>query len=104
LIFQIASVAYILRDRKPGVEGMAVDKVAVMGRPKKAEPTEPMRMPRSFVRKVRRLALHAEMDPGDWMVQEFGPAVDKRHAKMVEELSRGEDDKIAEADGKPKGK
>lgn len=63
------------------------DRTALMGRPKKAEPTEPVRLPRSFARKVRRLALEAEKDPGDYLADEFGAAVDKRHAKMLDDLA-----------------
>ncbi len=59
-----------------------------MGRPKKSEPTEPVRLPSSFVKKLRRLALHADMDPGDYLAKEFGELLDRRHAKMVEELAK----------------
>jgi hypothetical protein len=58
----------------------------VMGRPKKAEPTEPIRVPRSFARKIRRLAMHADMDAGDYLATEFADAIDRRHAKMIEEI------------------
>jgi hypothetical protein len=67
---------------------MPVDKLAVMGRPKKPEPSDPIRAPRSFVRKVRRLALQAGMDPGDYLATEFGDAIDRRHAKMIQDLAR----------------
>lgn len=68
---------------------------AIMGRPKKPEPSEPIRMPRSFARKIRRLALHAEMDPGDYLAREFGEPVDRRHAKMLEEQAKESKPRIA---------
>ncbi|MFO0802010.1 MAG: hypothetical protein U0791_02650 [Gemmataceae bacterium] len=58
---------------------MSIATLVPMGRPKKSEPTEPIRIPRSLVRKLRRLALHAEMDPGDYLAAEFGDAIDRRH-------------------------
>lgn len=72
---------------------MAADTTTRMGRPKKAEPTEAVRLPQSFVRKLRRLALHADMDPGDYVAAEFGEALERRHAKMLEEQQK-------EAEGK----
>lgn len=74
---------------------MSAAKLARMGRPKKSEPTEAVRMPRSVARKLRRLALHAEMDPGDYLAKEFGDGIDRRYAKMVEEMGKevgGDDD------------
>ena len=56
-----------------------------MGRPRKAEPTEGVRIPVSFVKKLRRLALHHELDPGDYLVREFAAGLEKRHAKMLKE-------------------
>jgi hypothetical protein len=70
---------------------MPANTLSPMGRPKKPEPSEPVRIPRSFARKLRRLALHAEKDPGDYLVAEFGSALDRKHAKMVEELAKGDD-------------
>lgn len=66
---------------------MLLANLSPMGRPKKAEPTEPIRIPRSLARKLRRLALHAEMDPGDYLAAEFNDAIDRRHSKMLNELS-----------------
>jgi len=67
---------------------MQPDSLSRMGRPKKPEPTEPVRMPQSLVKKIRRLALHADMDPGDYLAAEFGDAIDRRHAKMLEEQQK----------------
>lgn len=67
---------------------MLVANLSPMGRPKKPEPTEPIRIPRSLARKLRRLALHAEMDPGDYLAAEFNEAIDRRHLKMMDELAR----------------
>lgn len=70
---------------------MPNDTLPVMGRPKKDEPSESLRLPQSVVRKLRRLALHANMDPGDYVKQEFGAMIDKKHAKMLDEQLRAED-------------
>ena len=70
---------------------MATSTLSRMGRPKKDEPTDPIRVPRSFARKLRRLALHAKKDAGDYLADEFGEALGRRHAKMVEELARAEE-------------
>lgn len=69
---------------------MSAATISQMGRPKKDEPSESMRLPQSVVRKLRRLALHANMDPGDYVKQEFGPLIDKKHAKMLEEQVKEE--------------
>ena len=59
-----------------------------MGRKKKDEPTTPMRLPRSFVLKIRHLADRAGKDPGDWLVDEFGAAISQQFAKAARELAR----------------
>ncbi len=69
---------------------MSRDSLSVMGRPKKSEPSEQIRVPRSIARKLRRLAVEAEMDVGDYLAQEFGEAIDRRHRKWVGELASQE--------------
>lgn len=64
------------------------DILSGMGRPKKAEPTVPIRLPESFAKKLRRLALEAGVDPGDYLVTKFGDSLDRHYAKMVEELAK----------------
>lgn len=59
-----------------------------MGRPKKSEPTEPMRLPASIVRRIKRLAAHAGMDPGDYVAQQFGPVIDREEKRMLAEIER----------------
>ena len=75
---------------------MSESKLAVMGRPKKAEPSEPLRLPKSLARKIRRLAMHADIDPGDYVAREFGAATDKKHDKMLEELAKESGKKAAD--------
>jgi hypothetical protein len=74
---------------------MVASTLSPMGRPKKSEPTEPVRLPRSLARKLRRLALHADMAPGDYLASKFGAAIGREHAKMLKELT-SEDDAPAE--------
>ena len=59
-----------------------------MGRPKKDEPTEPLRLPRSVVRRVRRLAAHQRKDPGDYVADRLLPLLDKDEAKMLADIER----------------
>lgn len=67
---------------------MANATLAGMGRPRKAEPTMPVRLPASLVRRVRRLAAHHDMDPGDYLAEKVGPLVDRDEAKMLTEVER----------------
>ncbi len=64
------------------------DRTAIMGRPKKDEPTDQIRVPRSFSIKLRQLAIAARKDPGDYLVTEFGALLNKKHAKMLEDMTR----------------
>lgn len=72
---------------------MKADKVSEMGRPKKSEPTEPIRLPMSAVEKMRQLAIRAKMDPGDWFIQEFGELLNKKHLKMLQDQLQEAKDK-----------
>jgi hypothetical protein len=59
-----------------------------MGRPKKSEPTDPLRIPQSFVRRIRRVALHLGKDPGDYVAERFAQLLAKDEAKMFADLSK----------------
>jgi hypothetical protein len=72
--------------------------VAPMGRPKKAEPTEPMRLPRSVVRKIRRNALHRGKDPGDYAAELLADRLDAADREMIDELNRERADQGDESD------
>lgn len=63
---------------------MQAVKPALMGRPKKSEPTENYRMPQRLARKLRQLAVDADMDASDYFEREFGALVEARHLKMSE--------------------
>ena len=62
--------------------------VVPMGRPKKAEPTEPLRIPQSFVRRIRRVALHLDKDPGDYVAERFVGLLDEDEAAMLDALKK----------------
>jgi hypothetical protein len=64
------------------------DTLAAMGRPKKAEPTEPLRIPQSFVRRIRRVALHQDKDPGDYVAERFAGLLDQDEAAMFEDFKK----------------
>lgn len=80
------------------------DTLAVMGRPKKNEPTEPLRLPESIVKRIRRLAAHKEQDPGDYVAARFGPLLDEDEQVMLDDIERekGERSKGEGAEKPPK--
>lgn len=59
-----------------------------MGRPKKDEPSEPLRIPSSFVRRIRRVALHFKKDPGDYIKERFEAALAEDEAQMFRDQDR----------------
>lgn len=67
------------------MSGATVDR---MGRPKKAEPTEPLRLPQSVVRRVRRIAAHLKRDPGEYAAEKLAAAIDRDEKKMLEDITR----------------
>jgi hypothetical protein len=71
---------------------------------KKAEPTEPLRLPRSVVRKLRSLALDAGMAPGDYFAREFGELIDDRHTRMLRDQLRDKEQQSPEEPVKKGGK
>jgi hypothetical protein len=68
---------------------MADDTVNKMARKKKDERTSQIRLPHSFVIKIRHLADMDGMDPGDWIVQEFGELIAKKYAKLSDRMTEG---------------
>ena len=66
---------------------MPPDTLSGMGRPKKAEPTVSFRVPESFARRVRRLAAHFRMDPGDYLAERY-QTLDKDEKKMLEDIAK----------------
>lgn len=63
-----------------------------MGRPKKAEPSEQIRVPQSLAKRLRRLAAHLGVDVGDFVADAIGPALDLAEAKMVKEIEKERED------------
>lgn len=53
-----------------------------MGRPKKKEPTEPIRLPASLVKRIRRVALHFDLDPGDYVARAFAEQLARDEEQM----------------------
>ncbi|AMV24638.1 hypothetical protein VT84_09595 [Gemmata sp. SH-PL17] len=62
--------------------------LAVMGRPKKTEPTEPIRLPASMVKRIRRIAAHRGVDPGDYALERFGVLLDEDENQMLEDVKK----------------
>jgi hypothetical protein len=67
-----------------------------MGRPKKDEPTKPLRVPESFLKRVKRIASHRQIDPGDYAAERFGPLLDEDEKAMLADIAQ-------ERKKKPKG-
>lgn len=58
------------------------------GRPKKKEPTEPVRVPSSYLKRVRRVAAHLGVDPGDYIAKSHGGQLDRDEAKMLQDIAK----------------
>jgi hypothetical protein len=59
-----------------------------MGRPKKQEPTEPIRLPESVVKLLRSIAAQFGEDPGDYAKRRFVPLMEDDAKKKAEETLR----------------
>ncbi len=55
-----------------------------MGRPKKLEPSENVRIPQSTLKKIRRVALHLGMTPGDYIANRIAVVLDEDDARRME--------------------
>lgn len=64
------------------------DKLDGVGRPKKDEPTDPIRMPRSLARRIRRLAAHKNLDAGDYLAGLISKTIDDQERAMLKEIER----------------
>ena len=58
-----------------------------MGREKK-EPTEQVRLPKSFVRRLRRLAGHLDKDPQEYIVEKLESPLSRDEAQMLKDLQK----------------
>jgi hypothetical protein len=67
---------------------MRTDTLTTVGRPKKDEPTGQLRLPRSTLRRIRRLASHFGKDPGDYATDLLGPLLDKAESRMLADIER----------------
>lgn len=47
-----------------------------------------MRVPASLVRRIRRVAVHLGMDPGDYLAARFAAELDRDERKMVEDIKQ----------------
>lgn len=57
-----------------------------MGRPRKKEPTEPVRIPQSLLKRIKRVAAHQDTDPGDYIAKVIARLLDKDERKMLQEI------------------
>lgn len=78
--------------------------LAPMGRPKKNEPTEPLRLPQSVVKRIRRIAAHRGLDPGDYVNGRFADVLEEDERAMLADLNAelGEAEKPSARPAKPK--
>lgn len=67
---------------------MSSDTVSGMGRKKKAEPSDPLRIPSSVVKRIRRIAVHQRKDPGDYVAERMAPLLDKDEKKMLDDIAK----------------
>lgn len=68
--------------------------LGIMGRPKKAEPTESLRVPQSLAREIRHLAVDARMDVSDYFAREFGAMIRQKADKMRERQTKASRDSL----------
>lgn len=61
-----------------------------MGRPKKDEPTEPVRIPKSTLKRVRRVAANLDMDPGDYIAVRLLKHLERDERDMVNDITGDE--------------
>lgn len=66
-------------------EPFSPDDLAFLNR---RDDTEPLRMPGSVVRRIRRVAAHLRKDPGDYVAERFDALLDKDEKKMLEDIER----------------
>jgi hypothetical protein len=78
---------------------MSDDKLSGMGRPNKAEPGDPLRIPRSVLRRIRRVASHKGQDAGDYVAEAIKPALDRDEAKMLADIARERQEEQRRAKG-----
>ena len=76
---------------------MEVDTLPRMGRPRKTEPTDQVRVPRSIARRIRRIAAHLEKDPGDYIAERLASALDRDEARMLTDIGKERKDRPADA-------
>lgn len=62
--------------------------VSEMGRPPKKEKTEPLRLPESMVKRIRRLAAHRKQDAGDYVAERFSAILDEEEKKMLKDIEK----------------
>ena len=58
-----------------------------IGRPRKKEPTENLRVPRSLWLRLRRIAGGKGLDAGDWVALKIEPIVDSEERALAEQLA-----------------
>lgn len=59
-----------------------------MGRPKKKEPTDQVRVPESVAKLIRHIALHRGQDPGDYIAERFAALLEEDRQQMLKEMEQ----------------
>ena len=67
---------------------MSLDTLVRMGRPRKSEQTDQVRVPKSVAKRIRRVAAHLEKDPGDYIAERLAGILDRDEAKMLADIGR----------------
>jgi hypothetical protein len=62
--------------------------LASMGRPKKSEPSKPFRVPESFLKRVKRIATHRDIDPGDYVAERMAELLDQDEKAMLTDIEK----------------
>lgn len=56
--------------------------------PKRTEPNVPMRVPASFAKRVKMLAIHHKQDPAEYVAERFAELLDEDEAEMLADMRR----------------
>lgn len=63
-----------------------------MGRPKKDEKTKSLRVPESILKRIKRVAAHLDMDPGDYLKDRIEGPLGRDEKKMLADLRAEQDE------------
>ncbi len=63
-----------------------------MGRPRKEEKTKSLRVPESLLKRIKRVAAHLGIDPGDYLKDRVEGPLGKDERKMLSDMKAEQDD------------